>query len=506
MKDFLGRESLQLLQNKNIQLFDEEWESVEQFRDHFTDAECVVGEETLGFWNVLDAFIYSALPATLLVLLDIFIVCRLHRALKARRMPESACKDPRRKSVVTHLETLNHQQQQLQQIQQQHCEQMLMTSSRGRIPNRNCHCFRGSEPILVAGERFKERLPNKEFVAPLDARRSIQNIRDSSGVPSVSRHSTSTIPADSIGTMSRPRSHTTTSGRATVSDLHLTLLLLVPSIAFLVLTLPISAGHAVQMVIGEENLFKLVVPEVLMILFAIAELLAYSQHALNFYLCILTSGSFRRAIRRSVTRSTAYMLLLDCAHRVHVMYIRRLCCFRKRARRTLPLIRFHWLPVSTHAEPNLRGAAACVQIDRRPASTSRTHSQCNAHRESRSLLNPSEQFFSSLSESTSYERPPKFVAKAATRTIGLFPTPNTATSPFYGPQSAQFECKCYCHNSLKRSSRRFYNGDGGASSLLGHLMCKHSSIASWEFNVCSTPDGALFPLNSYTMRNREDTV
>lgn len=160
-------------------------------RDHFTDAECVVGEETLGFWNVLDAFIYSALPATLLVLLDIFIVCRLHRALKARRMPESLCKDPqRRKSVATHLETLNHQQQQLQQIQQkqqQHCEHMLMTSSRGRIPNRNCHCFRGSEPILVAGERFKERLPNKEFIAPLDGRRSIQNIRDSSGVPSVSR-------------------------------------------------------------------------------------------------------------------------------------------------------------------------------------------------------------------------------------------------------------------------------------------------------------------------------
>ena len=480
----------------------------EQLSGELMGAECRMREDTLGFWNVLDALLYSALPACLLVLLDAIIVLRLRRALRARPTPEFTSMEEappmQTRGVPLELSNYNHHQQQQQQLQRQQHPSRRQVLGKRREQRRP----QASESLLIACDTSQERLAHAELIAPLGKNHNLRSYRSASLTSAGAGQSTHESQTSIAGAVRLLRRNLTSgSGGASLNDLHLTLVLLVPSVAFLVLTLPISSGHAVQWIIGEQNMFQAVAPEVFMMLFAIAELLAYSQHALNFYLCVLTSGSFRRATWRCVTRSRLYYWLLVGAHRVRSLFFRKCCCFRLRSRHALPVIRFQWFPTNM---PHFRGAAARIEANPRtqyPMLTSHLL-QANAPPARHFFYNPREQLFSSLNAFSSWVRQPNSGALAAGGEQSGLQSGIRPQAHFQIHNQPQLVCICICrHSSSCTVSSQAYRG-GVALSTSSNSWRTNSMLPSGGFNVCSEPGASEFPIHfeAFSSRNRDATV
>ena len=88
--------------------------------------------------------------------------------------------------------------------------------------------------------------------------------------------------------------------RNSKAEKSVTLMLLVITLAFLVMRTPISVGHFVQMLLSEERLFAIVKPLNCMATFAVAEILAFGQHAIQFYVYFACSARFRQALCREI--------------------------------------------------------------------------------------------------------------------------------------------------------------------------------------------------------------
>ena len=85
------------------------------------------------------------------------------------------------------------------------------------------------------------------------------------------------------------------------AELRVTLMLFVTALTFLVLTTPISVGHVVNTLL-EETVHMMMNQSAFITLFAIADLLAFAQHASQFYVCFVCSFCFRQALRRQFVR------------------------------------------------------------------------------------------------------------------------------------------------------------------------------------------------------------
>ena len=88
--------------------------------------------------------------------------------------------------------------------------------------------------------------------------------------------------------------------RNSKAERSVTLMLLVTTLAFLVMRTPISVGHFVQMLLSEEKLFAIIEPLSCMATFAIAEIFAFGQHAVQFYVYFACSARFRQALCREL--------------------------------------------------------------------------------------------------------------------------------------------------------------------------------------------------------------
>ena len=82
------------------------------------------------------------------------------------------------------------------------------------------------------------------------------------------------------------------------AERSVTLMLLVTTFAFVVMRSPIAVGHSLQMLLTEEKLFALIEPVTCMAAFAVAEMLAFGQHAIQFYVYFACSARFRQALLR----------------------------------------------------------------------------------------------------------------------------------------------------------------------------------------------------------------
>ena len=89
--------------------------------------------------------------------------------------------------------------------------------------------------------------------------------------------------------------------RNTRAERRVSLMLFVTALTFLVLTGPISVSHVIHTLLFEETV-NLLNQNVFMTMFAIADLLAYAQHASQFYVCFACSFCFRQALRRQLMR------------------------------------------------------------------------------------------------------------------------------------------------------------------------------------------------------------
>ena len=443
-------------------------------------AECAMGNERLGLWNVLDAVIYSALPACLLVFLDTLIVIRLHRAASA---------------------------------QHQHQQQCRLLMSRGA--SRNQIRQMAPESLLIESESFRNKLTPVELILPYGKKGNLFNFQ-SAVVRSVARQSIDIKPTSSAGAAPHPRARAlqSTSGRTTHNDLRLTLVLLVPSVTFLALTLPIAAGHAIQMIIGESRLFKLVEPKVLMLLFAIAELFACTQHALNFYLCAIMSSSFRRATWRWMNWSTPFYWLLNGAHRVRALFHNLCCCFKHRSRNSLPEIRFRWVPahLQVHIRPHIRNSAACIENDPLPTRPSLNPSHLPipsyADNEFRYLSNPVEQIFSphTLSFNSSFTRPTNGGVVAAGAAGSTFQVRHSATSPIFDPQ-ADLLCVCIYRHSMTRSAlHNAHNDNSWALNSSSQSWYKMTPFPIGGFNASWTRRKVPHCIGKYSNCERVATI
>lgn len=84
------------------------------------------------------------------------------------------------------------------------------------------------------------------------------------------------------------------------AERSVTVMLLATTFMFLAMRTPIAAGHSLQMLLSEEKLFELIDPVVCMSLFAVAEMLAFMQHATQFSVYLACSTQFRRALRKQL--------------------------------------------------------------------------------------------------------------------------------------------------------------------------------------------------------------
>ena len=89
--------------------------------------------------------------------------------------------------------------------------------------------------------------------------------------------------------------------RNTRAERRVSLMLFVTALTFLVLTAPISVSHVIHTLLLEETV-NLLNQNAFMTMFAIADLLAYAQHASQFYVCFACSFCFRQALRRQLMR------------------------------------------------------------------------------------------------------------------------------------------------------------------------------------------------------------
>ena len=462
--------------------------------------ECVMMEvETQGFWNLLDALIYSALPAFFLVLLDAIIVRRLRRA-RDTNLEETECMRPQGRTAGVSFDTCHRQK--LQQLPGG--SRTLM-----REENRDLRGARDSDHLLVLPESYRRRLNCSEFnIASAGSTQQLNTYQGASVLFPGARKSAQTTPGSPIGASRNPSAL----GRAPGRDLHLTLVLLVPSLAFLVLTFPIAAGHALQMSIGERRMFEVVQPNALMIMFAIAELLAYAQHALNFYLCVLTSGSFRRATWRRATRSRLYRWLVVGFRRIRSGggFFGRTCCVRRRARNAPPLIRFQWFPANPQIPPNFRGGADNIQFDRiLQCSTLTSARRPNVPRGEHFHYNAREQLLSSFATPFSCVRPPNSGPAAAAEeagAVGLL-VRHPAPSPNTNQQPSQFLFICICnHSSSSSASSHVCRNGGVALSSSSRTLYEHKLLPSGGSNACSALSESSPRSELWKNRNHDATV
>ena len=79
-----------------------------------------------------------------------------------------------------------------------------------------------------------------------------------------------------------------------------TRMLLLTTLTFVVLCTPIVAGHSLQMLLTEDTLFSLMEPATCMTVFAVAEMLSFGQHAVQFYVYLTCSARFRQALLRQL--------------------------------------------------------------------------------------------------------------------------------------------------------------------------------------------------------------
>ena len=90
--------------------------------------------------------------------------------------------------------------------------------------------------------------------------------------------------------------------RNTHAERRVSLMLFVTALTFLMMTAPVSVSHLVNTLLLEETVHKIMNQSGFMALFAIADLLAYAQHASQFYMCFACSLCFRQALRRQFAR------------------------------------------------------------------------------------------------------------------------------------------------------------------------------------------------------------
>ena len=88
--------------------------------------------------------------------------------------------------------------------------------------------------------------------------------------------------------------------RNSKAEKSVTLMLLVTILTFLILRTPISLGHFVQMLVSEETIYSFIEPVTCITAFAVAEILAFGQHATQFYVYITCSARFRQALCREL--------------------------------------------------------------------------------------------------------------------------------------------------------------------------------------------------------------
>ena len=88
--------------------------------------------------------------------------------------------------------------------------------------------------------------------------------------------------------------------RNSKAERSITLMLLVTTLAFLILRTPISLGNLTQMLVSEERLYLFIEPVTCMAAFAVAEILAFGQHATQFYVYFVCSARFRHALCRQL--------------------------------------------------------------------------------------------------------------------------------------------------------------------------------------------------------------
>ena len=88
--------------------------------------------------------------------------------------------------------------------------------------------------------------------------------------------------------------------REAKAEKSVTLMLLVTTFAFVLLRAPISVGHSLQTLLTEEKLFDLIEPVICMAAFSVAEMLAFGQHSMQFFIYFACSPRFRQAILRQL--------------------------------------------------------------------------------------------------------------------------------------------------------------------------------------------------------------
>ena len=86
------------------------------------------------------------------------------------------------------------------------------------------------------------------------------------------------------------------------AERRVSLMLFVTALTFLVLTAPVCVGQLVSTLLHEDTLNRMINQRAFNTLFAVAELLAFAQHASQFYVCFACSFCFRQALRRQLVR------------------------------------------------------------------------------------------------------------------------------------------------------------------------------------------------------------
>ena len=131
--------------------------------------------------------------------------------------------------------------------------------------------------------------------------------------------------------------------RNTHAERRVSLKLFVTALTFLMLTAPISVGHLVHTLLPEETVHNMLNQSAfVMTMFAIADLLAYAQHASQFYVCFACSLCFRQALRRQFGRLVSRMRrLLSFNKSVAPMPLNLIDGPQRRASAP-PLTYFHW--------------------------------------------------------------------------------------------------------------------------------------------------------------------
>ena len=96
--------------------------------------------------------------------------------------------------------------------------------------------------------------------------------------------------------------------RDAIAERSVTLMLLMTTFTFLVMRTPIAVGHSVQMLLIKNlESIKKSFMVICMVAFAVAEMLAYGQHATLFYVYLVCSARFRQALCQQFRQVPAFI-------------------------------------------------------------------------------------------------------------------------------------------------------------------------------------------------------